>query len=99
MLVPGRYQLTVRYKDIALIPGASAVWSMRCATGDDQPVFWQSDGRLSGDAQQIEVPAQCGAQMMDLSVSAAGEQRDSSFTVASLQLVPVSTQPLTIRTK
>jgi hypothetical protein len=99
MLVPGRYQLTVRYKDITLVPGASAVWSMRCATGDDQPVFWQSDGRLSDDALQIDVPAGCGAQILDLAVSAAGEQRDSVFTVASLQLVPASSQPLTIRNK
>lgn len=99
MLPPGRYKLTVRYGEVALVSGTSAVWSMRCATNDDQPVFWQSDGRLSGDAQQIDVPARCGAQVVDLSVSAAGEQSDSNFTVASLQLAPASAQSLTIRNK
>jgi hypothetical protein len=89
LLDPGAYRLSFDYRDVDLVPGTVAVWTMQCAVGDAQPLIWQSDGRIpvsGGSTSVVTIPASCGAQTLSLTVTASGEQRDSSFTVSTIGL-------------
>jgi hypothetical protein len=93
VLRPDRYRLTVRYGNVVLVTGTSLNWSLKCLNDPTFPVVWQSSSiPVAGkqDVQLLNVPQSCKAQSLDLIISAAGDQSDSTIDVVSVDLAPAS---------
>lgn len=92
LLAPGRHMLNVSYGAVAIAPGTAITWWLKCANAAGQPIIWRSTGGApqSGAklAQSVDIPAQCGAQTLELFVAAASVAQDNRVDVTKIALTP-----------
>lgn len=91
VLKPGSYRFYARYGNVALVSGASISWALKCLNDERLPVVWQSSATPVATlqyAQPVTIPEQCRAQALDLIISAAGDQSESSMDIVSVVLAP-----------
>lgn len=83
-LTPGTYKFSERREVAQASPDAAFRWSLSCGTATTPLQTWDASTVL------LKVPAGCGAQLIELTVSAGSDQGGAEAVISDLSIRPVA---------